>query len=259
MNTFTKILTAGTFALASISASAASVTVGGVTWDPDYQTVSAEDFITTVDFTQWFSTSGMSGSGAPDFNAVAPGTVGSMLQGVGQIGRINGSTNFVCATCELTFTFGGLLFDNDFTDGSAFDLASSATSGYFNVYFDNTADFDPGNINNQSDVDDAANGSLFLSFTFDNLKEGVGYTAAKGNIDSYWSVSGGAAAGNFDTDTVLFGSDIGFAAYVDFQGNQYGTGTGTASGNSVAVPEPTTLAIFGLGLLGLAGAARRKA
>lgn len=257
MNKFTKILTAGTLAFASISASAANITVGGVTWNPDYQTVSAQDFITTADFTQWFSTTGISGSGAPDFNAVAPGTVGAMLQGVGQIGRINGSTNFVCATCELTFTFGGLSFDGDLADGSAFDLAASASTGYFNVYFDNTADFDPGAINNQADVDDAANGSLFLSFSFDNLKEGSGYTPAKGNIDSYWSVSGGAAAGNFDTDSILFGSDLGFAAYVDFQNNQYGTGTGTASGNSI--PEPTTLAIFGLGLLGLAGAARRKA
>ncbi|WP_171035654.1 PEP-CTERM sorting domain-containing protein [Colwellia ponticola] len=258
MNKFTKILTAGTFAFASIAASASDITVGGVTWDPDYQTISAKDFIGRADFTQWFSTSGVSASGAPDINAVLPGTVGSMLQGAGEIGRFNGSTDFVCATCELTFTFGGLVFDGDMSnDGSLFNLAASKTSGYFNIYFDNTADFDPGNINSQADIDASADGSLFLSFGFESLKEGQGFTPDSGSLASSWNVTGGTAAGNFDSNSEFMGSDLGFVAFVDFQGNQYGTGSGTASGNSI--PEPTTLAIFGLGLLGLAGAARRKA
>lgn len=257
MNKFSKILTAGALALASISASASEVTVGGVTWDPDYQTLSANDFIAAAEFTQWFSTAGLNSSGAPIITPAFPGTVGSMLQGVGEITRFNGKTDFVCATCELTFTFGGITFDGDLTDGSLYDLAASASTGFFNIYFDDTADFDAGSLANQADVDASADGSLFLSLGFETLKQGAGYTAQVGHLASFWNVSGGVAAEYFDTDTELFGSDLGFAATVDFQTNQYGSGVGVASGNTI--PEPTSLAIFGLGLLGLAGAARRKA
>ncbi|AAZ28182.1 hypothetical protein CPS_0312 [Colwellia psychrerythraea 34H] len=180
-----------------------------------------------------------------------------MLQGVGEITRFNGKTDFVCTTCELTVTFGGMLFDNDLTDGSVYDLAASASTGFLNIYFDNTANFDLGGFASQVDSDAAADGSLFLSLGFDTLQQGPGYTAQVGHLDSFWSVSGGAAAEYFDTDSQLFGSDLGFAATVDFQNNLYGIGGGVASGNSI--PEPTSLAIFGLGLLGLAGAAHRKA
>ena len=173
MNKFSKILTAGAFALASISASASDITVGGVTWDPDYQTLTNKDFSASAVFTQWFSNAGFNSAGAPNLAAEQPGfpsTVGSMLQGVGQISILNGQTDFVCTTCELTFTFGGIVFDGNYDDGSVYDLAASATSGFFNIYFDDSADFDLGNINGQSDVDNAADGSLFLSLSFDFLK-----------------------------------------------------------------------------------------
>lgn len=257
MNKLSKILTAGALALASISASASEITVGGVTWDPDYQTITASDFIGMGDFTQWFSNAGFNAKGAPNLSSEFPGKVGSMLQGMGEINRFNGQTDFVCATCELTFTFGGLKFDGDLTDGSVYDLVGSTGTGFFNIYFDNSADFDAGNITSQADVDNAADGSLFLSLSFATLKEGFGYTPEKGHLDSYWHVSGGAAAGNFDTDGDVLGTDLGFAATVDFQGSNYGSAAGVASGNTI--PEPTSLAIFGLALLGLAGAARRKA
>ncbi|TWX66373.1 PEP-CTERM sorting domain-containing protein [Colwellia demingiae] len=261
MNKFSKILTAGAFALASISASASDITVGGVTWDPDYQTLTNKDFSASAVFTQWFSNAGFNSAGAPNLAAEQPGfpsTVGSMLQGVGQISSLNGQSDFVCTTCELTFTFGGLVFDgNPINDGSLYDLSASATSGFFNIYFDDSADFNLGSINGQSDVDNAADGSLFLSLSFDFLKEGAGYTADVGTLDSLWSVSGGTAAGQFDTNGEVLGSDIRLDASVNFKGGKYGTSSANASGNSI--PEPTSLAIFGLGLLGLAGAARRKA
>jgi hypothetical protein len=260
MNKFSKILTAGALALASISASASDITVGGVTWDPDYQTIFSKDLVAAGGFAQWFSNAGVSLAGAPNLGAEQPGfpsTIGSMLQGVGEIGSFNGQSNFVCATCELTFTFGGIEFDNDMSDGSVYDLAATATSGFFNIYFDDTADFDVGSASDQAGVDAAADGSLFLSLGFANLVEINGYTPQKGGLETYWNVIGGAAQGNFDTDSELFGSDVGFTATVDFQGGKYGTAIGLASGNTI--PEPTSLAIFGLGLLGLAGAARRKA
>ena len=260
MNKLSKILTVGSLALASISASASNITVGGVTWDPEYQSLFSKDFVGSGGFAQWFSNAGLSAAGAPNLAAEQPGfpsTIGSMLQGVGEIGSFNGQSDFVCATCELTFTFGGIEFDNDLSDGSVYDLAATAASGFFNVYFDNTADFDLGSASNQAAVDAAADGSLFLSLGFANLVEVTGYTPQKGGLETYWNVTGGTAAEYFDTESELFGSDLGFTATVDFQGGKYGTAIGLASGNTI--PEPTSLAIFGLGLLGLVGAARRKA
>jgi len=256
MNKYSKALSVAALVLASVSATASEITVGGVTWDPDYQTLTTNDFISTGNFTQWFSFAGQSLAGAPDVSSEFPGTIGSMLQGVGEINSFNGKTDFVCPTCELTFAFGGLEFDGDLTDGSLYNLAGSKGTGYFNIYFDNSADFDGLNLTSQADVDMAIDGSLFLSLSFEVLKEGIGYTPEKGNLDSYWHVSGGAAAGNFDTDTELFGSDLGFGGFVDFKGGKYGTGAGVASGNTI--PEPTSLAIFGLALFGLARAVRRK-
>ena len=126
MNKLSKILTVGALALASISASASNITVGGVTWDPEYQSLFSKDFVGSGGFAQWFSNAGLSAAGAPNLAAEQPGfpsTIGSMLQGVGEIGSFNGQSDFVCATCELTFTFGGIEFDNDLSDGSVYDLS----------------------------------------------------------------------------------------------------------------------------------------
>ena len=72
--------------------------------------------------------------------------------------------------------------------------------------------------------------------------------------NAYFSVVGGLAMSNFDTNGELFGSDLN---YNSVRGGSNAVGSLVLNGNTI--PEPTSLAIFGLGLLGLAGAARRKA
>jgi len=257
------VITASVLALASISASAGEMTVGGVTWDPDYQSFGGTDFLSAGYFTQWYTAPPGSTPTSIDGAVVPPGTVGAVLQGVGEIQGFNGrtatTTPFVCATCELTFSFGGLVFDNDLTDGSLFDLTASQTSGFFNIYFDDDltdgTDFDAYNISSAADASKAIDGELFLGLSFNILKEGAGFTVTNGTIDSLWDVTGGSAAYHFDTNSDLFGTDLRFNATTFFQGLTAAS-VGIATGNTI--PEPTSLAIFGLGLLGLAGASKRR-
>jgi hypothetical protein len=89
-----------------------------------------------------------------------------------------------------------------------------------------------------------------------NLIERAGFTPASGFIDSYYNATSGAAAWNFNTNTQLFKSDIWFTASASLQGGRFLSGNGTAIGDSISAPS--SLAVLGLGLLGLAGVARRK-
>ena len=60
------------------SANASNITVGGITWDPDFMDVSEQDFGLAFNYTQWFSTTSSTGGaiGATSFStAITLGTV----------------------------------------------------------------------------------------------------------------------------------------------------------------------------------------
>jgi|GEM_PF-634321 hypothetical protein len=85
---------------------------------------------------------------------------------------------------------------------------------------------------------------------------------ASGSSNAFLNVTGGLVAALLDTNgfTTGIGTDADLDMSVDITGNQNNSGwnLGEDPIKANVVPEPTTLILFGLGLLGFAGIARKK-
>lgn len=271
MANFTKIAKAAGLGLALTlagQAQASVINVGGVNWDPD----------AFIDFTA-----------QSDLYEKNVNAVGDVLYGVGVVTSLNGQSvvNF-CPGCQLTFEFGYTVAEvGDFDTNGTVDVIFD--NGYLNFYVDSTT---TGTNFDFTDVSTAVDGALWLGLVghtdfdpllgksgqlFGELDAGFALTAnneegkGSGLLDVAAGAAGGLAAGNFDTNT----RDDFFAANVadfnftsEFQPFVNGgttadglalAGTGTLLGSSI--PEPGSLALLGLGLLGLGGSVmkRRKA
>lgn len=225
---------------------AAPINVGGVVWDPDYNNGVVVD---------WSSTS------AEVVQRVDQTT--RQVSGWGRITMLNNqASSYFCPGCELTFVYSGYTPTNPATPtpGSSFTY----TGGLVQFFVDTGQNF---NIANQST---AANGNLWLS-AVGNGNTTVNYLGGFGVFSNILlggllDVTGGLAAANLNTNTRANGADLNFATSLNtsLSGETpwQWYGTGTFRGDSVAgssVPEPGTLALAGLGLLGLGLARRRKA
>lgn len=228
-NTIRKALGAAVLAGCAAPAMAVVVNVGGVTWDTDH----------ALDFTARSDTINQQ---IQNFDGY------QVLSGYGKITNINNQgENSFCSGCELTFEFGDFVLD---VNGGGGDF-----TGWVNVWVDHSPDYEPYPGYGPFDPSSANNGVLWLSLEAANdLTVDFGVDGATGR--GLLNVTGGLAAANFDTDQMPGGADFNFQN--SFTADDFIFGSGNYKGSSVAVPEPGTLGLLSLGLVGFAAARRRS-
>lgn len=206
--------------------------------------------------------------------------------GVGQVDQIQtlpspGTLLFdkdIPGSGELTVFFWG--FEDDLISppfGSTALIGSKG--GRAEIWFDPTPDYNPALGTGGRNI--AGDPSYYQTVTDDGIlvldlipvvqndlnhtfTSSFDFNALTGGGTIYFGVSGlGAWDSVYNTNTELFGSDFLFSYTVrsnsggGMQGNWIVRGAGRAEGD--VIPEPTSMALLGLGLFGIARLRRRKA
>ena len=246
LKTIFKTAALGIALTAAGAVQASPINVGGVVFDPDYNPFNiASD-------SMWESVVSLPGD---------------ILSGYGEVSSIAGTTasTFCPSGCELTYEFGGFLLDTVTPIPSIGGVKIDFTGGWLKFYVDNSADF---NIAAPVKAD-ALDGNLWLDlsahadsitgFTLSGLITGgtLGLGDESGFGSGLFDAVDGAAFGNFDTNTRPDGSDMFFTSSFQPMGSSTTLkGSGELTGDPI--PEPASIALLGLGLLGLGVTAMRR-
>ncbi|MET0012492.1 MAG: PEP-CTERM sorting domain-containing protein [Sedimenticola sp.] len=284
---FRRIAMAATLALGATAVQASPITVGGITWDPDYNANPLDPFSHEDLFV---------GSTLRE-NVVSQ--IGSTIGGYGEITSFNGTNNntFCGSDCTLAYEFGGYTLSSvTYNPVTLVDGIFGFTGGWLDVYVVSTAAIADGVL----DAAEKAAGLLWLSAdavadptSGETLTGNVKFTNQGSTTNPIWLLDGsgfgyfdivedindpryGAANANFNTNHALMSaptytpclnndpilcSDLYFNS--NFKGNPGLVDSGLLAFNGTAdvrgdsIPEPSTLALFGASLIGF-GLVRRR-
>lgn len=247
MKLIKKILAGAAIALAFGSAQATPVNVGGVYWDTD----------SPFDFNAYSLT---------ERQTIAPD---GSVSGYGSITTFNNSTNF-CSGCQLTFQFSGfkptVFGASPTTPGQTIGYSGGVVNVYVSFAPSTIILGDPSSLNQTN----TGLGTLFLGLTGHSYAGTTFNGTVNGNGTQLSGLSGtgqldatsGLALKYFDTNTQIDKSDIifsnSFTQFLTPNNPADSFGTGNFHGDTVAVPEPSSLALFSIALLGAAFVRRRK-
>jgi len=283
MKLFKKVLAGVAVAAAlATSAHASVINVQGILWDPD--SVAPDDFQATTNLFQWYqSSAAYDPTGTVTSFTGATSLVNKFVTGAGLFSQVNGvdtadsnpgdTTPADFAAGQLTYIFGGIEITGVTVSGTSAVYSYDLTNSYFNVYSNANANNygTSGTLAGQVAASVGSYATPFLTGHFDAfsvdallLNLTTGSPNLFGSANGLISVTGGAAYSNFDTNTKINPNDqslsdisFGGSSQINFASSISTVGTANMLGNTI--PEPASIALIGLAMLGAGVASRRKA